>query len=314
MIDLLARLRGVRACGRDRWTARCPAHDDRRPSLSVAHVDGKWLLKCWANCDVADIVAALGLTMRDLFDDTHSYSERRKTLNVPLQSIRDIVRDVVFDAETARRLERARGIWRASRRHDLGRIDSYLASRGVPRPSTGHVRFHPALRHPKSGRTWPAMIWLITNPISGEPLGVHATFLDDVGVGKAPIEPAKMTFGLIRGGVIRLTPPQQPDSGEPLILAEGVETALSALAAGYRHAWAAISASNMRSIDLSESIRDIVIVADNDDGGTGMAAARDLAGRLHRQGRRARIPMPPVPGTDLNNLLGASSADEEAAA
>jgi hypothetical protein len=44
-----------------------------------------------------------------------------------------------------------------------------------------------------------------------------------------------------------------------------------------------------------------------------MAAARDLAGRLHRQGRRVRIAMPPVPGADLNDVL-TGKADEEAVA
>jgi hypothetical protein len=194
----------------------------------------------------------------------------------------------------------------------LGRLDAYFASRGLTRPPTGHLRFHPNLWHPKSGRSWPAMVWLITNSITGKPQGVHCTFLNDAGPGKAPIKPEKMVFGLMRGGVIRLTPP--PDGDEPLILAEGIETALSALPAGQRHAWAAISATNLWHFDLPASIRYVIIIADHDESGTGTAAARDLAGQLHRQGRRVRIATPPVPGTDLNNLLGAGSADEEAAA
>lgn len=50
--------------------ARCPAHDDRNPSLSVdVASDGRVLLKCHANCDTESVVAAVGLTMADLFDE-----------------------------------------------------------------------------------------------------------------------------------------------------------------------------------------------------------------------------------------------------
>jgi hypothetical protein len=47
---------------------RCPAHDDSSPSLSISQGDGKVVLHCHAGCAVNDIVAALGLHMRDLFD------------------------------------------------------------------------------------------------------------------------------------------------------------------------------------------------------------------------------------------------------
>jgi hypothetical protein len=48
--------------------ARCPAHEDRRASLSVSEAhDGRALLKCHAGCEVAAILKALGLELRDLF-------------------------------------------------------------------------------------------------------------------------------------------------------------------------------------------------------------------------------------------------------
>jgi hypothetical protein len=67
MVDILARLKGVRQSGKG-WTAKCPAHEDRQNSLSIHHRDGKWLLKCHAGCDFDAIVAALGLTAEQLFD------------------------------------------------------------------------------------------------------------------------------------------------------------------------------------------------------------------------------------------------------
>ena len=65
---LLDRLEGARATGPGRWVARCPAHVDRGPSLSVRDAgDGRTLVHCFAGCDVADVLAAVGATWDDLF-------------------------------------------------------------------------------------------------------------------------------------------------------------------------------------------------------------------------------------------------------
>jgi hypothetical protein len=64
---LLARLSGVKETGTG-WSARCPAHDDRRASLSIASDDdGTVLVKCHAGCGTAAILSAVGLTLKDLF-------------------------------------------------------------------------------------------------------------------------------------------------------------------------------------------------------------------------------------------------------
>jgi hypothetical protein len=65
--DFLSRLTHVKKNSRG-WTAFCPAHDDRKASLSIAEGDdGRILLKCFTGCTVEAIVAALGLRMPDLF-------------------------------------------------------------------------------------------------------------------------------------------------------------------------------------------------------------------------------------------------------
>jgi CHC2 zinc finger len=54
------------------WVARCPAHNDRSPSLSISEGrDGRVLLWCFAGCPPESIVTALGMTMRDLFTSPH---------------------------------------------------------------------------------------------------------------------------------------------------------------------------------------------------------------------------------------------------
>lgn len=65
---VLATLERVKPAGHGHWKARCPAHDDRNPSLSIKEGDnGTVLIKCFAGCDVASVVGAMGLQMADLF-------------------------------------------------------------------------------------------------------------------------------------------------------------------------------------------------------------------------------------------------------
>jgi hypothetical protein len=66
---MLARLQGVRQTGQGRWTARCPAHEDKRASLSIRETDdSRLLVHCFGGCSAGDVVAAVGLTLADLFD------------------------------------------------------------------------------------------------------------------------------------------------------------------------------------------------------------------------------------------------------
>ncbi|MBU2843765.1 hypothetical protein HF671_14015 [Acidithiobacillus thiooxidans] len=68
MDKVLSSLDSVKKTAPDRWIAKCPAHNDRRPSLSIREAeDGKVLLKCWSGCGAAEIVNALGLSLADLF-------------------------------------------------------------------------------------------------------------------------------------------------------------------------------------------------------------------------------------------------------
>jgi hypothetical protein len=64
--NLISRLHANRS-GKG-WTAKCPSHGDREPSLSINEgADGRALIKCQAGCSTDDVLAALGITYRDLF-------------------------------------------------------------------------------------------------------------------------------------------------------------------------------------------------------------------------------------------------------
>ncbi|MEQ8857752.1 MAG: virulence-associated protein E [Pseudomonadales bacterium] len=68
--QFLARLDGVKPRGKGQWYARCPAHEDRGPSLSVKETDdGRILIHCFAGCGAADVVQAAGVELSDLFPE-----------------------------------------------------------------------------------------------------------------------------------------------------------------------------------------------------------------------------------------------------
>ena len=69
--DLLLLLKGVKPSKDGQFSALCPGHDDRNRSLSVKQADGKLLVKCFAGCELADILKPLSLDPKDLFLNSH---------------------------------------------------------------------------------------------------------------------------------------------------------------------------------------------------------------------------------------------------
>jgi hypothetical protein len=55
--------------GMGKWIARCPAHEDKSPSLSIGDRDGKTLIHCFGGCDVESVLGAVGLSVADCFPD-----------------------------------------------------------------------------------------------------------------------------------------------------------------------------------------------------------------------------------------------------
>ena len=68
--EFLPRLNKVRAVRDSEWTACCPAHDDKTPSLSIKELgDGRVLLHCFAGCTGDDILAAVGMSWAEIMPD-----------------------------------------------------------------------------------------------------------------------------------------------------------------------------------------------------------------------------------------------------
>jgi hypothetical protein len=278
--------------------ARCPAHDDREPSLSIRDGgDGKALVRCHSGCDQVRVISVL--RSRGLWGD----NGRRQRPFARLAA-RAAANDP-SDRDATGRSTAALAIWRSATPAGGTLVETYLVSRSLHTPPPPTLRFHAGLSHP-SGGMWPAMVALVTRGEDGTPLAIHRTFLACDGAGKAPVDPQRMMLGPCCGGVVRL--------GEPcdvLMVGEGIETSLAAMHATGKPAWAALSTSGLRTLDLPRDARNLIVLADGDE--PGEAAALDCARRWNRQGRRVRMARPPR-GMDFNDLLKARrpSIEEDA--
>jgi putative DNA primase/helicase len=281
--ETIAKALGGRPIG-GTWTACCPAHDDRTPSLSIRDADdGKVLVRYYAGCDQERVITAL--RGRGLWANDPSRPPSHK-VPAPFEH--------KPEPDDTRRIEAALAIWEIAERALGTLVEVYIASRGIHLAVPVALRFHPGLKHP-SGGIWPAMVGLVTRGHDGKPLAIHRTYLAHDGVGKAPVEPQKMMLGPCRGGAVRLG---QPD--DMLMVGEGIETCLAAMQATGNAAWAALSTAGLRVLELPGSVREVIILADGDN--PGEEAARDAALRWSREGRRVRIARPPR-GADFNDLL-----------
>ena len=103
--EAIAKALGGRKAGAG-WTARCPAHDDRTPSLSLTDTqDGKVLVRCHAGCEQERVIAAL--LGRGLWGESGPRSSPWTARRKP------VAREP--DDDDAKRTERALAIWQLSK-------------------------------------------------------------------------------------------------------------------------------------------------------------------------------------------------------
>lgn len=173
--------------------------------------------------------------------------------------------------------------------------EQYLLHRRAVVPP-GDLRFHPNLPHKPSGTSGPALVGLVTDAVSGDPLTLHRTWITPTG--KADLDPPRMLLGGHRkqGGVIRLWPDEYVTHG--LAIAEGIETALS-LAHAFQPVWACIDAGNLATLPVLAGVEVLVIAADNDP--AGLTGAHTCAARWTAAGVDVRVTQQAA--NDLNDEL-----------
>ena len=274
--------------GKQEWRGDCPACG-YAAGLVVTQRDGRALWWCASCQDGAAVTEAI----RGAMGGNWTPPQRQDRAAGPA-------------ASSANKTALARDMWDAARPHPGTLVDVYLAARGLAGVQSVELRFHPAAPHPGGGRL-PAMIAAIRCTSTGALQAVHRTYLRADGRGKADVEPAKASLGPVRGGAIMLEPLRDD---APLVMAEGIETALSAARLFGGAAWSAISAGNLAALPLPAlpAAAVVLIAADPDPPGQRDAAAAARAWKA--EGRQVRIATPDNPADDFNDLWRARAARE----
>lgn len=262
--------RRLRRSGRG-WVALCPGHDDAHHSLSIGIGDnGRLLVYCHVGCLYWHIVNAAKIPHAALDVSGVNHSHTRGL---------------------AERIAYARRFWENSGPAIGTKVEKYLRTRGIAGPVPPALRYLPALPHREFGHHFPAMVAGVQD-VAGKFVGVNITWLSAGADAKAPVDPPRKTFGPVIGAAVRLAP-----ATDRVVLAEGVETALSVMQATTIPAWAGLGVNGLRCIELPESIVDVVIAADADR--AGIDAAEFLRKRLLAETRRVHVALPSV-GNDFN--------------
>jgi len=264
---------------RSRGMCRCPAHDDRTPSLSVSLGRHAILLHCFAGCANDEVIAALarrGVRPRELFDGSGG-----PLLEQPRQEAAD---------------RNACRLWRGAGTLSGSPAEVYLTKRCLTQFSSD-LRFHPRTPLGPRGavRFLPAMLAAVRTDLGV--IAVHRTFLDTRTARLASFDRPKRALGSLRNGAVRLAGPQAGRLG----LAEGIETALSAMQLFGVPCWATLGNERFGLVTIPQSVCELHLFVDNDAGGD---LAEERANEAYAcDGRRIVATRPANLDKDWNDVL-----------
>ena len=283
---LISRTVQLRRTGAD-WFGPCPFHDERTASFSVNNA--KHFFHCFGCGAHGDVFEWFRLTEKMTFVQAIGRAQQEAGhYRIERTRLADDQRDEEKQAA-------ARRIWSECLLIEGSPAETYLREVrriSIPLPST--LRFHPELPHSRRHALGlPAMVAAVTNA-ARQVVAIQRTFLLPDGMGKAPLDAPKRSLGPIGLGAVRLAP-----ASETLGIAEGIETALSAMEIYRLPAWAALG-SNLAGVTVPELVRHVVIFADR--GPAGERAAEKARETFRQQKRRVSVCFPET-GQDFNDVL-----------
>ena len=317
LVDLIRRHVELHRRGRE-YVGLCPFHAEQTPSFTVSEQKRFFhCFGCGAHGDVLDFVmaveridfpTALARVNGEVGfgDAAETRCQARRRRHAEERTHRAEIE------ERERRSARAREIFESAGPIEGTPAEIYLAGRGLKRSKSGwpeSLRYLAAhsywnAGHPRDGTVWPVLIAAVDRGPAGQPLesvvAVHRTYLKPDGSGKAPVAVPKKMLGPVAGGAIRFARP-----GSRLLVAEGIETALSvAQALPRRRVWAAGSLGNMAALAVPDGVRQVTLLMDADM--KDLAVADGLLEKAWRaygaKGIHLRVAWPP-PGCDFNDVL-----------
>lgn len=260
-------------------SAPCPVCQAERHlgqcALSLRSEGGRLLTYCHkSGCDFRSIIEAVGAPSEGWTVD-------------PVAAREADAKRAAYEAE---QIAKARKIWDAGKAIEGTKGEAYLRGRGITCPLPPSLRWVFDTHHGPSGRWLSAMVADVSTG------GLHRTFFEKNGsrIGKN----AKMMLGPTSGGHVTIC-----EAAAPLVVAEGIETALSlasGLLSGPAAIWAALSTSGMRSLQLPLRPGKLIIATDGDE--AGRLAGNALAERASSHGWQVSL-LPAPEGQDWNDVL-----------
>ena len=266
---------------RSRGMCRCPAHEDRTPSLSVTLGSRAILFHCFAGCTNDAVLAALaqgGVKPSSLFDGRSELVRTALPEAVPTESIQRLWREATCLADSP--------------------AERYLAGRGISAGSPD-LRYHPRTPLGPKGavRFLPALLAAVRTDLGV--IALHRTFLEFKTFTVARFDGPKRALGALGRGAVRLHGPR----GGKLGLAEGIETALSARELFGIPCWATLGTERYGLVSIPESVSELHLFIDHD--AAGEQAERRARAAYAREGRVIVTHRPEQPGADFNDVLRA---------
>ncbi|MDE2562836.1 MAG: toprim domain-containing protein [Sphingomonadales bacterium] len=248
---------------------RCPAHDDRNPSLSIAQGRTGPVFKCHAGCSFRDVMAALRRHRIEVGRAASEPGAGGSTSNYSLSVVERIWHE-------ARPLEGTLG-------------QRYLIARGlgVDHPMLrfqGRCTFGP-VKNPR--RVGPALI--VPMHEADRLVGLQRIFLDPDD--KAHYKRFKPVLCSHRGAAMRLAPARGR-----LALTEGAEDALAYTLMHGIPAWGLPGADWLANTRIPACVEELIVAFDR--GRAGRAAFDRYAERLRAEGRKVRFHAPDAPSKD----------------
>jgi hypothetical protein len=264
------------------YVARCPAHDDRKASLSFRDGPDGLMVHCFTGCEPRDVYEAL--RAQGLIEKGSRTTFKRRTEPDHQRHHHDDNDDAV--ARTAKAL----ALWDAAGQLDNTLAAKYLARRGItqlPPDVNESLRFHHNVIFGQDDagrrRFVPCLLCLVRNVITDKPQAVHR-----IGLTPDGDKLERLALGPIADGAVKLWDDAEVTTG--LVIGEGIETTLAGAMVEHkgtllRPAWSVLNTSNMKKFPVLPSVQCLTILVDLDPNHAGEIAAAECAERWVAGGR-----------------------------
>lgn len=279
--------------GRALWGC-CPFHREKSPSFKIegAHF---YCFGCGAHGDSIEwLKLTSGMNFRDAVEALTDDNIPRAPFSI--QHAADYEHQ-----DNQRRISEARALWERGLPIQGSHAEKYLRTRGITDPCNPSLRFIEQFEYMR-GIMLPVMVAALLSS-DRQITACQVTFLNLQKLAKANVATPRRTIGVMGAGAVRLA-----KANEVLGLAEGIETALSAMQMTGVPTWACLGAARMHRGAIPYGVKELHLFHDNDNAG------REAAKRTAEAHSGLHIVMaaPPI-GKDWNNALQASLPEVNAA-